>query len=59
MAVTTMEENMESNRLKREWIEKIKNDMKDVMSQAELEKLEQVFMSASKDYVFRKQTNSL
>lgn len=54
MAAITMEDIIESNRLKTNTLETIKNDMKGIMSQAELDKLEQVFMSVTKGCLFKR-----
>ena len=54
MPAITIADIMESNRIKKEAIEGVKNDMKSIISQAELDKLEQVFMSVSKGYVFKR-----
>ena len=53
-AIFTMEDVIESNRLKKEGLEAVKSDMKGIMSQTELDKLEQVFMSVTKGYVFKR-----
>lgn len=52
MTAITMDKVIESNRLRKEKFEAIKNDMKDIMSKAELEKLEEVFMSETKGCLF-------
>lgn len=49
-----MEDIIESNRLKTNALEAVKSDMQGIMSQAELDKLEQVFMSVTKGYVFKR-----
>ena len=49
-----MENIIESNKLKKHGLEAIKNNMKNIMSQEQLYKLEQVFMSETKDYVFKR-----
>lgn len=53
-AIFTMEDIIESNRLKTNALEAVKSDMQGIMSQAELDKLEQVFMSVTKGYVFKR-----
>ena len=54
MATITMKDIIESNRIKKNTIEGIKNDMKDYMSKTELEKLEEVFMSETKGCLFKR-----
>ena len=53
-SIFTMEAILESNRLKTNALEAVKSDMQGIMSQAELDKLEQVFMSVTKGCVFKR-----
>ena len=52
MATITVKDIIESNRLRKEKFEAIKNDIKDYMSKDELDKLEEVFMSETKGCLF-------
>ena len=54
MAAITVKDIIENNRLRKEKFGAIKNDMKDYMSKAELEKLEEVFMSETKRCLFKR-----
>lgn len=54
MAAITMGDIIESNRLKTNTLEAVKNDMKGIMSQAELDKFEQVFLSVTKGCLFKR-----
>ena len=53
-AIFTMVDILESNRIKKEALEAVKSGMQGIMSQAELDKLEQVFMSVTKGCVFKR-----
>lgn len=53
MAAITIEDIIESNRMKKERVEIIKNDLKGIMSQSQLDKLEEVFMSCTNDCIFK------
>lgn len=57
MAAITMEDIIESNHLKKEGFNALRNDMKGIMSKAQLDKLEEVFMSCTDDYLFRRKGN--
>lgn len=46
--------NVESNRVKLEVWEKIMYNMKDLISNEQMKKLEEAFMSCAKEYVFQK-----
>lgn len=54
MAAITVKDIIESNRLRKEKFEAIKNDIKDYMSKDELEKLEEVFMTETKGCLFKR-----
>lgn len=54
MAAITIEDIIESNRMKKESLKIIKNDLKGIMSQEELNKLEQVYKAVTKNYIFQK-----
>ncbi len=53
MPVITMEDIIESNRLKTNTLEAVKNDMKGILSKSQLEKLEQAFMSVTEGCLFK------
>lgn len=51
-AITT--NNVESNRVKQEILEKIMYNMNGLISNEQMKKLEEAFMSCAKEYVFQK-----
>ena len=53
----TMEDVIESNRNKREAIENLRRDLQDTLSQTQLDKLEEIFLSCSEGYIFRRKGN--
>lgn len=59
MPVVTMEDIIESNRLKKEACDNCKEDLKDKLTQEQLQKFEDAFYSAAKGYLFsRKKKNA-
>lgn len=54
-AIFTMEDILESNRLKEERLEAIKSDMKGILTKSQLDKLEQVFMTLTEGCMFTKE----
>ena len=56
MAIT-MEDIVESNRIKKEAIEKLRRDLQGTLSQTQLDKLEEIFLSCSEGYIFRRKGN--
>ena len=56
MAIT-MEDVIESNRIKKEAIENLRRDLQDTLSQTQLDKLEEIFLSCSEGYIFRRKGN--
>ena len=56
MAIT-IEDIVESNRIKKEAIENLRRDLQDTLSQTQLEKLEEIFLSCSEGYIFRRKGN--
>ena len=56
MAIT-MEDIVESNRIKREAIENLRRDLQGTLSQTQLDKLEEIFLSCSEGYIFRRKGN--
>lgn len=57
MSTITMEDIKESNRNKREAIESLRRDLQGTLSQAQLDKLEEIFLSCSEGYIFRRKGN--
>lgn len=53
MAIT-MEDIVESNRIKKEAIENLRRDLQGTLSQTQLDKLEEIFLSCSEGYIFRR-----
>ena len=53
----TMEDIVESNRIKKEAIENLRRDLQDTLSQTQLDKLEKIFLSCSEGYIFRRKEN--
>lgn len=53
----TMEDIVESNRIKKEAIENLRRDLQDTLSQTQLDKLEEIFLSCSEGYIFRRKGN--
>ena len=53
----TMEDVIESNRIKREAIENLRRDLQGTLSQTQLDKLEEIFLSCSEGYIFRRKGN--
>lgn len=59
MATITMEDIIESNRLKKEACDNCKEDLKDKLTPEQLQKFEDVFYTAAKGYLFsRKKENA-
>ena len=56
MAIT-MEDIVESNRIKKEAIENLRRDLQGTLSQTQLDKLEEIFLSCSEGYIFRRKGN--
>ena len=56
MAIT-MEDVIESNRIKKEAIENLRRDLQGTLSQTQLDKLEEIFLSCSEGYIFRRNGN--
>lgn len=54
MATITMEEIIESNRIKKEACNNCKDVLKDKLTPEQLQKFEDVFYSASKEYLFKR-----
>ena len=54
MGIITLPEIAESDRIKKEACNRIKEQLKDKLSAEELDKLEQVFFECSKEYLFKK-----
>lgn len=57
MVTITMEDVIESNRIKKEAIEKLRRDLQGTLSQTQLDKLEGIFLSCSEGYIFRRKGN--
>ncbi len=58
MAAITIEEIIESNRIKKEACNNCKEELKDKLTQEQLQKFEDAFYSAAKGYLFsRKKEN--
>lgn len=53
----TMEDIVESNRIKKEAIENLRRDLQGTLSQTQLDKLEEIFLSCSEGYIFRRKGN--
>lgn len=53
----TMKDIVESNRIKKEAIENLRRDLQDTLSQTQLDKLEEIFLSCSEGYIFRRKGN--
>ena len=53
----TIEDFLESNRIKKEAIENLRRDLQDTLSQTQLDKLEEIFLSCSEGYIFRRKGN--
>ena len=56
MAIT-MEDIVESNRIKKEAIENLRRDLQGTLSQTQLDKLEEIFLSCLEGYIFRRKGN--
>ena len=56
MAIT-IEDFLESERNKREAIENLRRDLQGTLSQTQLDKLEEIFLSCSEGYIFRRKGN--
>ena len=54
MPVVTMEDVIESNRVKKEAVENCKDALKDKLTPEQLQKFEDVFYSTAKGYLFSK-----
>lgn len=52
-----MEDIIESNRIKKEAIENLRRDLQGTLSQTQLDKLEEIFLSCSEGYIFRRKGN--
>lgn len=57
MSTITLEDIKESNRNKRETIENLRRDLQGSLSKAQLDKLEEIFLSCSEEYIFRRKGN--
>ena len=57
MPAITMDKIIESNRLKKEAIENLRRDLRGTLSQTQLDKLEEIFLSCSEGYIFRRKGN--
>ena len=57
MTTITMEGIKESNRIKRETIENLRRDLQGTLSQTQLDKLEEIFLSCSEGCIFRRKGN--
>lgn len=55
----TIEDFLESNRIKKEAIENLRRDLQGTLSQTQLDKLEEIFLSCSEGYIFRRKGNRL
>ena len=53
----TMEDVIESNRIKKEAIENLRRDLQGTLSQTQLDKLEEIFLSCSEGHIFRRKGN--
>lgn len=51
---TTMEDIIESNRIKAEVWKDCKESLKDDLTSEQLEKLEEIFLTATQGYIFRR-----
>ena len=49
----TIEDFLESNRIKKEAIENLRRDLQGTLSQTQLDKLEEIFLSCSEGYMLR------
>lgn len=56
MAAITMEDIIESNRLKKEACNNCKEDLKDKLTPEQLQKFEDVFYSTAKGYLFSRKS---
>ena len=56
MPVVTMEDIIESNRLKKEAVENCKDALKDKLTPEQLQKFEDVFYSTAKGYLFSRKS---
>lgn len=54
LTAITMEDVIESNRIKKEAIENLRRDLQGTLSQTQLDKLEEIFLSCSEGYIFRR-----
>lgn len=54
MGIITLSEIAESDRIKKEACNRIKEQVKDKLSAEELDKLEEIFFECSKDFLFKK-----
>lgn len=54
MFIITLADIAESDKIKKEACERIKEQLKDNLSAEELDKLEEVFFECSKEYMFKK-----
>lgn len=59
MPVITMEDIIESNRLKKEECDNCKEDLKDKLTPEQLQKFEDVFYTAAKKYLFSRKKENL
>lgn len=57
MAAITIEEIIESNRIKKEACNNCKKELKDKLTPEQLQKFEDAFYSASKGYLFKRKEN--
>ena len=57
MAAITIEEIIESNRIKKEACNNCKEELKDKLMPEQLQKFEDAFYSASKGYLFKRKEN--
>ena len=57
MAAITIEEIIESNRIKKEACNNCKEELKDKLTPEQLQKFEDAFYSASKGYLFKRKEN--
>ena len=52
-----MEDVIASNSIKKEAIENLRRDLQGTLSQTQLDKLEEIFLSCSEGYIFRRKGN--
>ena len=58
MPAITMDKIIESNRLKKEAIENLRRDLRGTLSQTQLDKLEEIFLSCSEGYILEERGTS-